>query len=230
MGYAMNSTARSHGHLLARRDTRDGLRQARSARRGAGFSGGVGPERLARRALPGAGSPRPDRPRQSGVSRAGMRPRRVCEFRRPSARRHHEGYRRSSRRQNPEGGRGRAVRNSPRRCDEPRSTAIPSRTRAEKKGLLAAAARSCLAAGLVGVHEMGMTAEAVSIYGRSTRRESFPSESPGISCRMIPGTLRFSMPARSRGRRRALQHRRRQILCGRLARRPQRRAPRRLFG
>jgi len=43
-------------------------------------------------------------------------------------------------------------------------SAVPSPTRQEKKRLLAAAARNCLSVGLVGVHEMGMTADAVAIY------------------------------------------------------------------
>ena len=42
--------------------------------------------------------------------------------------------------------------------------AVPPLTKMEKRRLLVAAARNCLAAGLVGVHEMGMSADAVSVY------------------------------------------------------------------
>ncbi len=41
---------------------------------------------------------------------------------------------------------------------------IPSPSRDEKKRLFADAARSCLAAGLTGIHEMGVTEETASIY------------------------------------------------------------------
>ncbi len=44
------------------------------------------------------------------------------------------------------------------------SKSIPPLPRAEKKKLMVAAARKCLAAGLVGVHEMGIDAEDVSVY------------------------------------------------------------------
>jgi predicted amidohydrolase YtcJ len=44
------------------------------------------------------------------------------------------------------------------------SKAVPPLSRDEKKRLMIAAARRCLAAGLVGVHEMGIAAEDVSVY------------------------------------------------------------------
>ncbi len=44
------------------------------------------------------------------------------------------------------------------------SQSIPPLARDEKKKLMVAAARKCLAAGLVGVHEMGIDAEDVSVY------------------------------------------------------------------
>ncbi|MCX5752840.1 MAG: amidohydrolase family protein, partial [Candidatus Krumholzibacteria bacterium] len=44
------------------------------------------------------------------------------------------------------------------------SKLIPPLARDEKKRLMVAAARKCLAAGLVGVHEMGIAAEDVSVY------------------------------------------------------------------
>jgi predicted amidohydrolase YtcJ len=44
------------------------------------------------------------------------------------------------------------------------SKSIPPLARDEKKKLMVAAARACLAAGLVGVHEMGIEAEDVSVY------------------------------------------------------------------
>jgi len=44
------------------------------------------------------------------------------------------------------------------------SKSIPPLARDEKKKLMVAAARKCLAAGLVGVHEMGIDAEDVSVY------------------------------------------------------------------
>jgi len=44
------------------------------------------------------------------------------------------------------------------------SKCIPPLPRDEKKRLMVAAARKCLAAGLVGVHEMGIAAEDVSVY------------------------------------------------------------------
>lgn len=69
--------------------------------------------------------------------------------------------------------------------------AIPSRTRAEKKGLLAAAARSCLAAGLVGVHEMGMTAEAVSIYREIYAAGDLPFRITGYLLPDDPGNASF---------------------------------------
>jgi predicted amidohydrolase YtcJ len=44
------------------------------------------------------------------------------------------------------------------------SKSIPPLARDEKKRLMVAAARKCLAAGLVGVHEMGIDAEDISVY------------------------------------------------------------------
>jgi predicted amidohydrolase YtcJ len=68
---------------------------------------------------------------------------------------------------------------------------IPSRTRAEKKELLAAAARNCLAAGLVGVHEMGMTAEAVSVYREIYEAGEFPFRITGYLLPDDPGNALF---------------------------------------
>lgn len=44
------------------------------------------------------------------------------------------------------------------------SDVVPKLSRSEKKRLIAEAARECLAAGLVGVHEMGVTSDVISLY------------------------------------------------------------------
>jgi len=51
---------------------------------------------------------------------------------------------------------------------------IPPLTREEKRRLLISAAHNCLAAGLVGVHEMGISADAVSIYRDSYAAGELP--------------------------------------------------------
>ena len=54
------------------------------------------------------------------------------------------------------------------------SKSIPALARDEKKKLMVAAARKCLAAGLVGVHEMGIDAEDVSVYEELCAAGEFP--------------------------------------------------------
>jgi predicted amidohydrolase YtcJ len=51
---------------------------------------------------------------------------------------------------------------------------IPTLTTDDKKKLLVAAARECLALGLVGVHEMGMSADAVSLYRELYETDELP--------------------------------------------------------
>jgi hypothetical protein len=54
------------------------------------------------------------------------------------------------------------------------SKTVPPLSRDEKKRLMIAAARRCLAAGLVGVHEMGIAAEDVSVYEELAASGAFP--------------------------------------------------------
>ncbi len=54
------------------------------------------------------------------------------------------------------------------------SKTVPPLSRDEKKRLMAAAARRCLAAGLVGVHEMGIAAEDVPLYEELAASGEFP--------------------------------------------------------
>lgn len=51
---------------------------------------------------------------------------------------------------------------------------IPPLTREEKKELLVAAAKKCLASGLVGVHEMGISGEDVSLYREMFSERALP--------------------------------------------------------
>ena len=54
------------------------------------------------------------------------------------------------------------------------SDAVPTLTREEKKRLIALAARECLAAGLVGIHEMGVRAETISLYRELLAEDALP--------------------------------------------------------
>ncbi len=106
---------------------------------------------------------------------------------------------------------------------------IPSFDAAEKKRLLREAAKRCLAAGLVGVHEMGIGPDAVSLYEELYAAGELPfrvtayleGSDPGLESLLEAGP---SGP----GGARSILDRRREVLRRRIARRAQRRAPRRL--
>jgi predicted amidohydrolase YtcJ len=75
---------------------------------------------------------------------------------------------------------------------------VPSPTREERKRLLVAAAGRCLAAGLVGLHEMGVSAETVSLYREMYAEGELPfritgyvsSDDPGCDGLLADGPLR----------------------------------------
>jgi len=69
--------------------------------------------------------------------------------------------------------------------------AIPPLTKTEKKRLCVAAARNCLAAGLVGVHEMGMSADAVSVYREIYAAGELPFRITGYLSADDPGNAPF---------------------------------------
>ncbi len=81
------------------------------------------------------------------------------------------------------------------------SKAVPPLSRDEKRTLMVAAAHRCLAAGLVGVHEMGIAAEDVSLYEELAASGSFPFRITGYLSSDDPdiGPFREAGPRAGRG-------------------------------
>jgi predicted amidohydrolase YtcJ len=75
---------------------------------------------------------------------------------------------------------------------------VPPPTKEERKRLLVAAAGRCLAAGLVGVHEMGVSAETVSLYREMYADGELPfritaylsNDDPGVDRMLAEGPIR----------------------------------------
>ena len=76
---------------------------------------------------------------------------------------------------------------------------VPALTNEEKKRLLIAAAKRCLAAGLVGVHEMGISAETVSLYRELYSAGELPFRITGYLSSDDPGVERLRAEGPFRG-------------------------------